>query len=223
MIYCVKKGWPSLKDLCLHGKFGRAKSFWRCATTNHVNSLATTERNKLKSLAWLPLHTVSFFELYFESLICPYHSILKGSSRICPLFAESSGRDYAIVKSTLVCEIFVSSMVSLRWSGTNSWQISRSKFVAAQLAGLKFQKTQRNLYAILHYKEAKYRRSPTSKVSTSTNFQKVLHKVVLVGDHISKFVLVELTVCTTQLVWISHSTIFSRSQKSYYVKFVLVE
>ena len=27
MIYCVKKGWPSLKDLCLHGKFGRAKSF----------------------------------------------------------------------------------------------------------------------------------------------------------------------------------------------------
>ena len=65
-----------------------------------------------------------------------------------------------------------------------------------------------------------YRGSPTSTVSTrtistSTNFQKVLHKVVLVGDLISKFVLVELTVCTTQLVWISHSTIFSRSQKSY--------
>ena len=98
MIYCVKKGWPSLKDLCLHGKFGRAKSFWRCATTNHVNSLATTERNKLKSLAWLPLHIVSFLELYFEFLICPDHSILKGSSRICPLFAESSGRAKSIWK-----------------------------------------------------------------------------------------------------------------------------
>ena len=131
MIYCVKKGWPSLKDLCLHGKFGRAKSFWRCATTNHVNSLATTERNKLKSLAWLPLHTVSFLELYFEFLICPKYSILKGSFIIWPLFAESSGRDYATVKSALVCastkwhgEIFASVMVSLRWSGTNSWQLS---------------------------------------------------------------------------------------------------
>ena len=134
MIYCVKKGWPSLKDLCLHGKFGRAKSFWRCATTNHVNSLATTERNKLKSLAWLPLHTVSFLELYFESLICPYHSILKGSSRICPLFAESSGRDYAIVKSALVCEIFVSSMVSLRWSGTNSWPVGQNLWQLSWLA-----------------------------------------------------------------------------------------
>ena len=66
-----------------------------------------------------------------------------------------------------------------------------------------------------------YRGAPTSTVSTcaistSTNFQKVLHKVVLVGDLISKFVLVELTLCTTQLVRISHSTIFSRSQKSYY-------
>ena len=70
MIYCVKKGWPSLKDLCLHGKFGRAKSFWRCATTNHVNSLATTERNKLKSLAWLPLHSISFLEIYMEYRIC---------------------------------------------------------------------------------------------------------------------------------------------------------
>ena len=51
----------------------------------------------------------------------------------------------------------------------------------------------------------KYRGSPTSTVSTSTiststNFQKVLHKVVLVGDLISKFVLVELTLCTTQLL-----------------------
>jgi hypothetical protein len=69
MIYCVKKGWPSLKDLCLHGKFGRAKSFWRCATTNHVNSLATTERNKLKSLAWLPLHIVSFLEFDIGPLV----------------------------------------------------------------------------------------------------------------------------------------------------------
>ena len=40
----------------------------------------------------------------------------------------------------------------------------------------------------------------TSMISTSTNFQKVLHKVVLVWDLISKFVLVQLTVCTTQLV-----------------------
>ena len=55
----------------------------------------------------------------------------------------------------------------------------------------------------------------TSMISTSTNFQKVLHKVVLVGYLISKFVLVELAVCTTQLVRILHSTIFSRSQKSY--------
>ena len=59
-----------------------------------------------------------------------------------------------------------------------------------------------------------YRGSPTCMVSTitistSTNFPKVLHKVVLVGDLISKFVLVELTVCITQLVRISHSTIFS--------------
>ena len=66
-----------------------------------------------------------------------------------------------------------------------------------------------------------YRVSPTSivstsTISTSTNFQKVLHKVVLVGDLISKFVLVELTLCTTQLVQILHSTIFSKSQKSYY-------
>ena len=50
-----------------------------------------------------------------------------------------------------------------------------------------------------------YRGSPTSivstsTISTSTNFHKVLHKVVLVGDLISKFVLVELTLCTIQLV-----------------------
>ena len=70
------------------------------------------------------------------------------------------------------------------------------------------------------FKNEKYRGSPTctvstSTISTSTNFQKVLHKFVLVGDLIRKFVLVELTVCTTQLVQISHSMIFSRSQKSY--------
>ena len=53
----------------------------------------------------------------------------------------------------------------------------------------------------------------TSMISTSTNFQKVLHKVVLVGDLISKFVLVELTVCTTQLVQILHSTIFFQVPK----------
>ena len=34
----------------------------------------------------------------------------------------------------------------------------------------------------------------TSTVSTSMNFQKVLHKVVLVRNLISKFILVELTV-----------------------------
>ena len=45
----------------------------------------------------------------------------------------------------------------------------------------------------------------------STNFEQVLHKVILC----SKFVLVELTVCTTQLVRILHSMIFSRSQKLY--------
>ena len=121
MIYCVKKGWPSLKDLCLHGKFGRAKSFWRCATTNHVNSLATTERNKLKSLAWLPLHTVSFLELYFESLICQDGSILKGSSRICPLFAESSGRAKA-------CLIYTFSL-----SFSSSFAFQTSKFTSSYI------------------------------------------------------------------------------------------
>ena len=55
----------------------------------------------------------------------------------------------------------------------------------------------------------------TSMISTSTNFQKVLHKVVLVGDLITKFILVDLTLCSSQLVQISHSTIFSRSQKLY--------
>ena len=88
------------------------------------------------------------------------------------------------------------------------------------------------LFSIIHWRQvdlqgvyfylktALYRGSPTSTVctgtiSTSTSFQKVLHKVVLVGDLISKFILVELTVCTTELVRISHSTIFSRSQNSY--------
>ena len=55
----------------------------------------------------------------------------------------------------------------------------------------------------------------TNTISTNTNFQKVVHKVVLVGDLFSKFVLIELTLCTTQLVQISHSKIFSRSQKLY--------
>ena len=49
----------------------------------------------------------------------------------------------------------------------------------------------------------------------STNFQKVFHKVILVGDIISEFVLVELILFTTQLGGISQSTIFSRSQKAY--------
>ena len=34
-----------------------------------------------------------------------------------------------------------------------------------------------------------------STISTSTIFQKVLHKIVLVGDLLSKFVLAELIVC----------------------------
>ena len=50
-----------------------------------------------------------------------------------------------------------------------------------------------------------YRGSPTSMVSTSTiststNFQKVLHKVVLVGDLISKFILVVIVLVETILV-----------------------
>ena len=56
---------------------------------------------------------------------------------------------------------------------------------------------------------------PTSTISTGTNFQKVPHKVVLVGDLINKYVLIELTLSTTPLVRILHSTIFSRSQKLY--------
>ena len=37
----------------------------------------------------------------------------------------------------------------------------------------------------------------TSTISTSTIFQKVLHKIVLVGDLISKFLLAEMIVCTS--------------------------
>ena len=50
-----------------------------------------------------------------------------------------------------------------------------------------------------------YRGSSTYTVSTSTIFQKVLHKIVLVGDLISKFVPADLIVVQ----------FFSRSQKSY--------
>ena len=39
-------------------------------------------------------------------------------------------------------------MVSLGWSGTNSWQLSRPKFVAAEKAGFKCQNIQHNIYAI---------------------------------------------------------------------------
>jgi hypothetical protein len=55
----------------------------------------------------------------------------------------------------------------------------------------------------------------TSTISTSKFFQKVGYKVILVEDFISKFILVELTLCTTQLVEILYSTIFSSSRKSY--------
>jgi hypothetical protein len=66
----------------------------------------------------------------------------------------------------------------------------------------------------------KYRGSPNSTVSTntnstSTNFCAIGIKFVLVEFVINKFVLVKVSLCTTQLVWISHSTIFPRSQKLY--------
>ena len=69
------------------------------------------------------------------------------------------------------------------------------------------------------FSDTMYRGSPTSTVSTSTNststnFSAIGIKFVLVQFVISKFVLVEFSLCTTQLVQISHSTIFSRSQKS---------
>ena len=59
-----------------------------------------------------------------------------------------------------------------------------------------------------------YMGTSTCTISTSTNFQKVVHMVVLVGNLISKFVQVKLSLCTNQLVRISHISIFSRSQKS---------
>ena len=55
----------------------------------------------------------------------------------------------------------------------------------------------------------------TSTNSTSTNFSAIGIRFVLAEFVISKFVLVEFSLCTTQLVRISHSKIFCRSQKSY--------
>jgi hypothetical protein len=51
--------------------------------------------------------------------------------------------------------------------------------------------------------------------STSTNFSAIGVKFILVEFVISKFLLVEFSIYTIQLVRISHSTTFSRSQKSY--------
>ena len=56
----------------------------------------------------------------------------------------------------------------------------------------------------------------TSTNSTSTIFSAIGIKFVLVEFVISKFVLVEFSLCTTQLVRISHSTIFSRSTANIY-------
>ena len=53
-------------------------------------------------------------------------------------------------------------------------------------------------------------------ISTSMNFIAIGIKLVLVEIIISKFILVEFSLCTTQLVQILHRTIFSKSQKSYY-------
>ena len=69
----------------------------------------------------------------------------------------------------------------------------------------------------------KYRGSPTATMSTSmnytsTHFSAIGIKFVLVEFVISKFHLnnvVEFSICTTQLVPISHSTILSRFQKLY--------
>ena len=64
----------------------------------------------------------------------------------------------------------------------------------------------------------KYRGFPSTTVSTSTNFSAIGIKCVLVEFVISKYHsynVVEFILCTTQLVPISHSTIFSRSQKLY--------
>ena len=52
-----------------------------------------------------------------------------------------------------------------------------------------------------------------STISTATNSQKVIHNVVLVGDLISKFVLVQLTLCITQLIRVSHSMDFFQVPK----------
>ena len=50
--------------------------------------------------------------------------------------------------------------------------------------------------------------SPTSTVSTSTNFSVIGIKFVLVKFIINKIILLEFSLCTTQLVQILHSTIF---------------
>jgi hypothetical protein len=65
-----------------------------------------------------------------------------------------------------------------------------------------------------------YSASPTCTVSTSVNstsmnFSAIGIKLIIVEFVIRKFVQVEFSLCTTLLVQISHSTIFSRSQKSY--------
>ena len=65
----------------------------------------------------------------------------------------------------------------------------------------------------------KYRGSPTSRVSTSMNSTSTIFstsigiKFVLVEFVINKFVLVKFSLCTTQLVRISHSTIFFQVPK----------
>ena len=110
-------------------------------------------------------------------------------------------------------------MTRVEWFPLLSWEVKKEE-TSIQNQHQQMLQLDIKIIKIIKKIQFLYRGSPTSTVSTSTiststNFQKVLHKVVLVGDLISKFVLVELTVCTTQLVRISHSTIFSRSQNSY--------
>ena len=125
------------------------------------------------------------------------------------------------IVSSYHIEDCLSGLVTLTWIFGSPSFVSRCQQMAACVCEIMNVKSSVNSYNLLSnkypiiifdlylFKDLVYRGSSTctvstSTISTSTNFQIVLHNVVLVGDLISKFVLVELIVCTTQL----HSAAF---------------
>ena len=64
-------------------------------------------------------------------------------------------------------------------------------------------------------KAPEYKGYPTSTNSTITNSNAIEIEFLLVEFVTNRNVLAEFSLCTTQLVQISHSMIFSRSQKLY--------